>query len=252
MNDREHTIVQGGKNLDWLKLQEERKPRHASQSMNIIERIASSISGKSRAKKWLQFLAWAKTSPETTLLDIGVNTHEYSDHDNLLERLYSYPGNITAVGLETDWAEFHERYPQVKTLTANGTELPFADNTFDIAYSNAVIEHVGKHSQQLAFLREMKRVARRGYFTTPNRFFPIEVHTRLPLLHLILPKSGFDWVVTKLGKGWAAGDYMHLLSASDLRSLLTEAGIQKYTLTRNRFCGFTMTFTVWWEKEKKK
>lgn len=216
--------------------------------MNIIEHIASSISGKSRAKKWLQFLEWAETTPTTTILDIGVNTHEYSDHDNLLERLYSYPGNITAVGLETDWTEFHERYPQVKTLTADGTKLPFPDNAFDIAYSNAVIEHVGDHSRQAHFLREMYRVARRGFLTTPSRHFPIEVHTRLPLLHLILPKSGFDWVVQKLGKGWAAGDYMRLLSVTDLHSLLAEAGIQKYTLTRNRFCGFTMTFTVWWEK----
>ncbi len=216
--------------------------------MSLIERIASRISQESRTKKWLQFIAWAKTRPETTVLDIGVNTHEYSDNDNMLERLYGYPERITAVGLETDWREFSARYPSIATRTADGTALPFADQSFDIAYSNAVIEHVGGRERQLAFLREMRRVARRGYLTTPNRLFPVEVHTRIPLLHLLLPKSGFDRVATAIGKGWAAGDYMHLLSEADLRSLLAEAGITDFALTRNRFLGLTMTITVTWDR----
>ncbi len=215
---------------------------------SLVERIAASISGKSRAKKWLQFLAWAKTSPTTTILDIGVNTHEYSENDNLLERLYSYPENITAIGLETEWDEFQARYPSVKTLTADGTKLPFSENAFDIVYSNAVIEHVGNRERQLAFLQEMYRVGKRGYVTTPNHFFPIEVHTRIPLLHIFLPKSLFDRVATLLGKEWATGDYMQPLSESTLRTLLQGAGIRDYTLLKNRFFGFTMTFTVYWTK----
>lgn len=215
---------------------------------SIIERIAGSISAKSRTKKWLQFLNWAKTTSTTTILDIGVNTTEYSENDNLLERLYSYPENITAVGLEADFSEFNDRYPAVKTITADGTRLPFDDNAFDIAYSNAVIEHVGANQKQLDFLKEMYRVGRRGYCTTPNRFFPIEVHTRIPLLHILLPKSLFDQVATLIGKSWATGDYMHLLSEQDLHSLLKSAGITNYTLLKNRFFGFTMTFTVFWTK----
>lgn len=212
----------------------------------IVERIASAISAKSRTKKWLQFLHWSQTTPSTTIVDIGVNIHEYSNNDNLLEQLYGYPENITAVGLESDWAEFRSRYPQVTTKTADGTQLPFADQSFDIAYSNAVIEHVGGQEKQRSFLQEMKRVAKRGYLTTPNRLFPIEVHTRIPFLHLLLPKRGFDWFLRKIDKGWAADDYMHLLSEQDLHTLLQEAKIENYTLVKNRFCGFPMTFTVYW------
>ncbi len=214
----------------------------------IVERIASAISGKSRTTKWLQFLDWSKTTASTTIIDIGVNTHEYSENDNLLERLYSYPENITAVGLESDWAEFQTRYPKVKTQTADGTKLPFADESFDIAYSNAVIEHVGTREQQIAFLREMKRIARRGYLTTPNRLFPIEVHTRTPLLHILLSKRSFDWFLQKISKGWATGTYMNLLSEEELCSLLQEAEITRYSLIKNPFCGITMTFTVYWDQ----
>ena len=42
------------------------------------------------------------------------------------------------------------------------------------------------------FLQELMRVARHGYVTTPNRYFPVETHTRVPLLHILLPKRIFD------------------------------------------------------------
>ena len=32
-------------------------------------------------------------------------------------------------------------------------------------------------------MREAVRVGRRVFLTTPNRWFPVEVHTRLPLVH---------------------------------------------------------------------
>lgn len=214
--------------------------------LSLTEKIAHTVSAKSRTRKWLQFLELAQTSPATTILDVGVNTTEYSDHDNFLERLYSYPERITAVGLEDDWQAFHKRYPEVTCLTADGTKLPFDDHSFDIAYSNAVIEHVGDAPRQLAFLQELHRVGKKIYLTTPNRHFPIEVHTRLPLAHW-LPKPWFDAIVTWIGKSWAAGNYMHLLSEHDLRTLLDQVEMHDAQILRNRFCGLTMTFTVWWE-----
>ena len=67
--------------------------------------------------------------------------------------------------------------------------MPFADGEFDIVFSNAVIEHVGGREQQRRFVEESLRVARRAFVTTPNRWFPVEVHTRLPLVHW-LPGPG--------------------------------------------------------------
>jgi hypothetical protein len=54
-----------------------------------------------------------------------------------------------------------------------------------------VLEHVGSADNQRRLLAELARVARRAVFvTTPNRWFPIEVHTQIPLLHW-LPKPVF-------------------------------------------------------------
>ena len=46
-----------------------------------------------------------------------------------------------------------------------------------------MIEHVGGEEEQRRFVAEALRVGRRAFITTPNRWFPVEVHTRLPLVH---------------------------------------------------------------------
>lgn len=216
---------------------------------SALGRFADAISAKSRLQKWQQFLALMRPQPDETILDIGVNTTEYSAADNYLERRYQYPEKISAVGVGEDFTEFNRRYPAVRTFSSDGRKLCFENDSFDISYSNAVIEHVGPRPDQQRFLEEMFRVGRRGYLTTPNRLFPIETHTRIPVLHIVLPRRIFDGLLHLIGKGWAAGDYMYLFSESELRSLLAVAGIRDYQLVRNRFLGLPMTFTVTWHKQ---
>jgi len=106
-----------------------------------------------------------------------------------------------------------------------------------------VIEHVGNEEKQIAFLMELNRVCRKLYFTTPNRCFPFEVYTRTPFIHW-LPKKVFDRIMIGLGKEWITGDNLHLISCSKLERIMKKAGITGYVIHRNRFCGFTMDFSV--------
>ncbi len=209
--------------------------------------IAYRISAKSRARKHAFFLDTLKPAPEDTLIDIGANATEYSATDNYLEKHYSYPEKITVLTLD-DPAHLKALYPKTTVIQGDGTRLPFDDNQFSISYSNAVIEHVGDYQKQRAFLSEMARVSTRGYLTTPNRLFPIEVHTRIPLLHLLLPKKLFDAFLRAIGKGWAADEYMSLLSKNDLQRLIKETDLPHAIITHHRFCGFTMTYTLTWNK----
>jgi SAM-dependent methyltransferase len=104
----------------------------------------------------------------------------------------------------------------VSYVQGDACALPFPADSFDIVFSNAVIEHVGDRKRQETFVREASRVGRRVFLTTPNRWFPVEVHTRLPLVHW-LPSDIADRVYDLAGKSFAKDN--HLLGPGDLRSL---------------------------------
>jgi SAM-dependent methyltransferase len=66
-----------------------------------------------------------------------------------------------------------------------GTQLPFADASFDVVLTNHVIEHVGEEPEQRRHLAEVRRVLRPdgiGYLAVPNRWMLVEPHYRLAFL----------------------------------------------------------------------
>lgn len=205
--------------------------------------LAYTISGWNRRRKWKLFLECMKPTQNTKILDVGFNNVEYSETDNFIEKNYPHLTHVTALGIGESEL-FKKKYPEVSTVVYDGKVFPFGDKKFDLCWSNAVIEHVGTREDQKFFLSEINRVARTFFITTPNKFFPFEVHTRVPLLHILLPKKWFDRILKMIGKGWATGNYMRLLSYRDIKALLKEVGIVEYKIIRNRFCGFTLDFVI--------
>lgn len=158
----------------------------------------------------------------------------------------SHPERVTALALEP-LTHFRAAFPEVRVVRYDGQRFPFAENAFDAVFCNAVLEHVGSRQGQESFLAELFRVARVGLVSTPNRWFPVEVHTRLPLLHY-LPKRQFDPVLRLLGKGWAAGRYMHLLGKRDLARLARAAGMTCFQIRATRVLGMPMVWAlVFWK-----
>ena len=217
-----------------------------SEATPLDASLTGRFSAFNRFRKWQLFMDRVKPRPEDRILDIGYTDLEYRSTDNFLEKHYPHPGMITARGVDQP-EHFAKRYPDVQAVCYDGARFPFDDGSFDVAWSNAVLEHVGttadRVEMQIAFLREIARVAQRAFITTPNRWFPLEVHTRTPLLHW-LPKRWFDVYLRARGQAWASGDYMTLLSEQDLRSRLAAAGIERYELVRNRVGPFTADFVV--------
>ena len=156
----------------------------------MLRRVASRVSMRSRERKLQLFLELLDPGPATTVVDVGVTDAPFGagSTDNFFEALYPWPGQITAVG-HTELERFSAAFPQVRVVQADGRDLPFDDAEFDVAFSNAVVEHVaGGRDGQRRFVHELCRVGRRVFVTTPNRFFPLEVHTLLPFVHW-LPKG---------------------------------------------------------------
>jgi hypothetical protein len=172
--------------------------------------LAASVSLRSRERKLRLFLDLFAPGPETTVIDVGVTDAPFGggSTDNFFEARYPWPAQITAVGL-TELARFAAAFPEVSAVRSDGRQLPFDDDSFDLGFSNAVIEHVaGGRSGQRQFVAELCRVARRVFLTTPNRLFPLDPHTLLPFVHWLpgggarerlLRARGFDDILDPLG-----------------------------------------------------
>lgn len=206
--------------------------------------ISYKISRWNRDRKWKIFTTLFRIDENIKILDIGYQSVENRDIDNYLEKHYPYPENITALGIE-DPTNLMGKYPQIKVIRYDGINFPFKNKEFDIGWSNAVLEHVGDRNAQIHFLKEVNRVCKFFFITTPNKFFPIEIHTKIPLLHFLLPKKWFDIILKLTGKSWATENYMRLCSRRDLQKMLTEAGITDYKIIKNKFFIFTIDFIIY-------
>jgi SAM-dependent methyltransferase len=151
----------------------------------VLRRVASRVSLRSRERKLRLFFELMAPGPDTTVVDVGVTNAPFGggSNDNFFEALYPWPERITGVG-HTELDRFEAAFPRVTAVRADGRSLPFETDRFDLGFSNAVVEHVaGGREGQRAFVRELCRVSGRVFVTTPNRWFPIEVHTLLPFVH---------------------------------------------------------------------
>ncbi len=156
-------------------------------------------------------------APTHEVLDVGATSDETYESSNYLEAWYPYPSQITATGID-DASHLEQRFPGVRFVPGDGRSLPFEDRSFDIVHASAVIEHVGTRADQARLLAELWRVARVGIVvTTPNRWFPVELHTSLPLLHW-LPAPLHRTVLRRLGLSFYAE--VSNLNLLDRRGLL--------------------------------
>lgn len=132
-------------------------------------------------------------------------------------------------------------------VQGDGRSLMYPDNSFDIAYSNSVIEHVGGFEDQVAFAREIRRVAPSYYVQTPNKWFFVEPHLIAMFIHFF-PFSIFRRLVSVFSLwGWVVrptqaqtDDFLNsirLLDRKEMKQLFPDA-----TIIEEKFLGMTKSF----------
>ena len=138
----------------------------------------------------------------------------------------------------------------VEVVIGDATSLAgFANNSFDIVFSNSVLGHVGGWARQQQMAAEVRRVGRRYFVQTPNHRFPLDWRTMVPFFHWLAP-SMQAWFFQRIRVGRyqrvhdpaAAAELavrVRNITRSELRTLFPEA-----TIVSERVCGLTKSFMV--------
>lgn len=134
-------------------------------------------------------------------------------------------------------------------VEGDGTKLQYPDQTFDLVFSNSVIEHVGDWVAQKAFASEMLRVGRKVYCQTPNKWFPVEPHFITLFIHCLpytilrkLIRYFSIWGIVNKPSQEIIDGYLlstRLLTYRQIELLFPECDIQ-----RERVLGLTKSFIV--------
>ena len=168
-------------------------------NLGAFDRWKNDLAMSIRRKVFRQFWRVMKPTPAMRVADFGVSGHRDHPAHYFFESMYPWKDRLTAIGQAAEHAGWMaERFPGLTFLEADLRWIPLPDNHFDIGICNAVVEHAGTYDQQVALVREVCRVSKKVMFTTPNKDFPVEVHTFVPLAHW-LPDQQFRAVLRWLG-----------------------------------------------------
>lgn len=216
---------------------------------NSLKKIAdnqtpNSLSTRLRKKRFVFFKSLLDKVPRPiTILDIGGTevfwkTMEFTPADDV---------KIILLNL----SHIQTTQPNFESLVGDARDLSrFNDRQFDVVFSNSVIEHVGEFSDQCKMASEVRRVGKRYFIQTPNRYFPIEPHFLLPLFQFyplflkvfLMRHFNLGWYKKIVHKQTAiqAVTSIRLLTEGELRKLFPEANIYK-----EKFFGLTKSFIAY-------
>jgi hypothetical protein len=196
--------------------------------LKIFYKFLPHVSAFFRRRRMARIARLMHVRPGMKVLDLG-GTPSIWEH-------MSVPLDITLLNLPGAVTEGEHKVLQSAPLkhhtfhTVEGNALDvvqFRNRSFDLVFSNSVIEHVGPAENQAAFAREVRRLGKAYWVQTPSKWFPIEAHCGVPF-YWLYPQ----WVRDALMKGWQKrlpqwwSDYMgetRVLSRRQMAELFPEA-----------------------------
>jgi hypothetical protein len=157
-------------------------------------RDVSSLAVHFRRKRFALFqLLLTQMEPPVHILDLGGT----EDYWRMIEWDMDDQVHITLLNLtQADTA-----LPHVTSIVGDARDIHADDHSYDIVFSNSVIEHVGAYEDQRRMAEEARRVGKCYFIQTPNKYFPLEPHFLFPFFQF-LPFRLRVWLLQNFKLGW--------------------------------------------------
>ena len=137
--------------------------------------------------------------------------------------------------------------PNMRTTLGDGTKLHYKNHSFDIIFSNSVIEHLSTLENQERFATECMRVGKGIWIQTPAKSFFIEPHLLTPFIHF-LPK---DWQ-RRLIRNFTLWGWLTRPTREQVDAILLEVRLLTFAemkllfpaceIWKEKFLGFTKSY----------
>jgi hypothetical protein len=207
------------------------------------DQSTASLSHRLRSRRFERFERMAAKLPRPlSILDIGGTTEfwenrGWADADGI---------HITLVNL----VEGDRRYENIVPTVGDATDLSeYDDNSFDLVFSNSVIEHLFSLRQQEAMAKEVRRLAPAYWIQTPNFWFPMEPHFLVPGWQFAPERLRVE-ILARRSVGWAGHTpdrakaeelirEVRLLRRCELERMFSDA-----TIVPERFGGLVKSWTA--------
>lgn len=148
----------------------------STQIRQLLVESPSSLGARARAKRWELTRRLFPDLEQMNVVDLGGTVESW-------KRAPIRPARVTVLNLfepgesDSDWIT-----PVVgdARYAKEALEKAGVGSSFDLVFSNAVIEHVGGHSSCIDFARSVHELAPHHWVQTPYRYFPVEPHWLFP------------------------------------------------------------------------
>lgn len=181
-----------------------------------------------------------------SILDIG-STSDSGSASNLFLTFFT-DRYVVSISDQEIPLVVQSKFPHVIFVQGDALNLDFPKRKFDLVFSNATIEHVGNRSNQKKFISEAIRVgSKETIIVFPNRWFPIETHTKLPFLHY-LPNKIHRKIIKFLGfTDLSSEDYLNIPTKREVTRLIRELEIKQYNIYKIKTLFFTSNLVIHFE-----
>jgi hypothetical protein len=182
----------------------------------------NSLGARMRIRRWDLFSAAFPDLREAKVLDLGGGPRFWRNAPE-------HPAHVTSVNLSPVAAD----EPWITHIVGDACTIGDL-GSFDIVFSNSLIEHVGGHERRLRLAELVGTSAPRYWVQTPYRYFPIEPHFVVPGMQF-LPLGARAAIAER----WHAGprrippadaltmvEWIELLGIRQLRSYFPQARIE--------------------------
>lgn len=206
----------------------------------------NSLSNRFRRRRFQFFLQLVEASERELgrplrILDVG-GTESFWEKAGFLDRC-----QLTILNLDANTTH----HPNVTSVAGDARDLhEYGDQSFDLVFSNSVIEHVGTLDDQRRMAEEVRRVGREYFVQTPNYWFPVEPHALFPAFQWLpvfvrarlLQRASLGHLDRQpsLKDAEALVRSIRLLKPGEMRALFPDASVWE-----EKFLGLTKSIVVY-------